>query len=142
MPIATRNGYAIVRLHQDAGVDLAKRPGFYARYILEDELQQIEDLYLEATASKDMRRREQSAILTKALAIILIGWENVTDRAGNPVPFALEHLGQVLTSNEKHDLLLQLLKGVQLAEDEIKKSAAQSVSDTGPTAQAVPKADA
>lgn len=132
MPIAL-NPARKVRLHLDLDreIEESKRPVFVARYLTADETSQLVELYGKAIdAQSDAEARE---LLNRALAIGIVGWENI-ERDGVPVPFGA--FSSILSPSEMYELVRKLRHETALSEIDLKKSRSPSPEDTGKSAPA------
>jgi hypothetical protein len=99
------------------------RPFFKARFMTRRETSQVKRLLAESADDKDYDRGHAS--LDVALAVGIVGWENMVDRNGNPVDFkvddvagrkALSLTDEFLTGREKWELAERLLTETRLTE--------------------------
>lgn len=120
---------AVVELESYGHRPAAARPRFRAHYLTARDWLRYRDLLRQAPDTPDEQGLER---LTAALALALVGWENVAD-SGGPVAFssaAVQRLPDLLTFAELWELAYGVLKAVQLSEADRKKSASPSPSPT------------
>ena len=64
-----------------------------------------------------------------AVRVILVGWENFTDREGRSIPFNAEMLDAVLSNQDLSELELRLLHEMAMGELDKKKFALSAQSN-------------
>ena len=68
------------------------------------------------------------------MRVILVGWENFTDREGRPIPFNAEMLDAVLSNQDLSELELRLLHEMAMGELDKKKFALSAQSNSAGSA--------
>lgn len=102
-------------------------PVFLFHYLTCRELRRVQQLRQEARAISD--NTASMAKVDEAILIGLVGWENVTDRKGNPIPFAPDRLDDVLSTSDKWEMVFEYPSVLTASEMDRKKSLWQSASD-------------
>jgi hypothetical protein len=126
--------------HQTTTFTLPEQPDgptFRTRYLTAREALRADELLrsaLEADPAEQVRQ------LCDLLALGLVDWTGVVDRAGHTVTFDVERLSDVLTIGELANAALALLRAVVLGEADRKKSASRPESSPPASAADVPVA--
>jgi hypothetical protein len=106
------------------------RPTFFIRALTQQELREGARFVTQAKA-KDVDNEKCSELLDKAIAVGLIGWENIIFR-GTPVPFSAEtRTGSFLSAGEVWQLSELVLDGQALTEGDRGNSSAPSTTEVG-----------
>lgn len=139
MPIALdRSELAEVSLRSDRDKPEAERPVFLFHYLTRREVRQINAWRKDADGVETVDGVE--AIVDKIIRLGLSDWRNIRGRDGEPVPFSLDAVDDVLTFNEKMELAVFYPQLVDAAETAKKKASASA--STTPTAESAAGAPA
>lgn len=132
MPLAIEPGkrYPIV-LKADA--DKTPRPTFWARHLSSREWMEVSPIGEAADNAADLV--EHLTKIFGALFLVLCGWDNVADRAGNPLPFEERYFPDALNPWEARNLLWECLQAQRLGHEDAKKSDLPSPSGTASTVE-------
>ncbi len=91
------------------------RATFLCRFLTCREMRQYSKLVNEAYAiTNDLDKEDE--LVTKALALVLTGWRNIVNRAGETVAFSLDAIDDVMTVREKWNLLRRIPNAISLSE--------------------------
>jgi hypothetical protein len=118
------------------------RPVFIFHYLTASELRKVQRL--RAEAEKDGTTDEdKDKNIEEGIRIGLVGWRNVIDRSGKPVPFDASKLSEILSFREMVELIFNYPSAIALSESDLGKSESPSDSATAPkSAGPVPPASA
>lgn len=127
------NETAPVYLDYDADKPEESRPTFTYRFLNCRETMFMESLRRSVHQTKDAEA--QNSLLNRAISVGLVGWRNIIDRDGKPVPFTTEPapagelptvripaLDDILTALEKVELVYRCIDELQIAELAKKKA--------------------
>lgn len=130
MPIACdpKETFTIV-LKSDQGKPADKQPRFIFRYLTGREWKECDRINEEA--GKQKTNTEGYDMVISGIALGLVGWENLTDREGEPIPYDPANLDLAITISEAWELLFSLLGTTRLQAEDKKKldSALESVTE-------------
>lgn len=132
MPLAVEPGtrYPMV-LDSDKGKK--DPPTFYTRHLSGREWMALTDLAEKIEKPENLAAHLKD--LFTALQQFLTGWDRVTDREGNALPFEERYFADALDPMEGSELFFKILEAQKLGYADAKKSALQSASDTEATAK-------
>lgn len=136
MPIATEPNkrYPVILT---ADHDKERPPTFWARALSCREWMEVEPIAESAEHAEDLRGHLKA--LLQALFIVLCGWDNVTDRNGQALPFEERFFPDALDPFEARELLFACMEAQRLGHEDAKKSGLPSASAT---ANSVPETKA
>jgi hypothetical protein len=103
------------------------RPEFEIRFLTRRELSRAARLVDESRDTQGTYD-EAHAKLDQALAVGVVGWRNVSDRAGKAIPFSADKLDDILTGGEKYELAELMIQKPRLSEAEKKSSGSPATS--------------
>lgn len=136
MPLCLNPGASVpVTLSTDADAPADRKPVFRARF--RTVAQSVEVARLLADAGKLDGIPDWSPLHDKALALCLAGWD-LWDAGGNPVPFDVAELPNLLTLGERRELLDRCMEATVVEEEKKRRSASPSLSTTASSAAVVP----
>ena len=131
---------ASFHLDIDEPIAEAERPTWLARFITCRQSQRIAEL-MRSSADAEDPEGEVEAVLT-AISLIVVGWRNVTDAAGQTVDFDLDRLPDLLTNIEIWELMYKAIGAVKLDEIAKKKYASPPTSEPAMSVATAQPADA
>lgn len=102
----------------DCDKNKSPRPTFYFKYLTTREWRQLSDLSKQYYESETVMNAAD--FLMKRVSFGLLGWENITDRNGNEIPFSLDALEDVIGPRDANDLMEKFLQQRPDADDKKK----------------------
>lgn len=114
------------------------RPAFRCRFLTISQRRAVREKYIEALAEKDDEKSIR--LCDETLAMAYVGWRNVVDANGVPIPFELGFaaLDSLLTPDEKSELIGKSIWGTAPSEAELKKFVSAARSDMAVSPAPVP----
>jgi hypothetical protein len=109
-----------------------KRPTLLFHYPTLREARKIANLFDQSDRAKSTDESVQ--LRCDAVRVILVGWENFTDRDGTPIPYDPNELDAILTDTDITELHARLLGDMALSEREKKVSALSAPTNTASSA--------
>lgn len=136
MPVAfdTQEIFRYV-LSTDRSKPEGERPTLLFYFPTCKETRQIAKLYDESYKTENVDEIFDKR--SEAIKLILCGWQNFKDRAGNPVAYNPDDLDKVITSRDYDELHQVMLKDMSLAEVEKKRFALTAPSHSNNSAPSV-----
>ena len=113
-------------LKSDADKPAESRPAFQFRFMTRRELSRFERLRAEAFDTKD--DAETFAKLSEAILISIVGWRNINDAEGKPIPFTRETWDEPLTDREIWEMAINVPGSCVASEGDRSKSLPPSQS--------------
>jgi hypothetical protein len=112
-------------LPTDADKPADTRPTFICRFMTKREYVTHGDIIAKARSSPATPEGDAECyhLLQQAIAIGVVGWRNMVDRDGNPVPFSTDNFDAVLSDLEIWELAANFPLAIQTSEVDAKKSA-------------------
>jgi hypothetical protein len=139
MPLALDpNETTDVVLAVDEDKPAETRPTFCVRYLTSREW---------LTASKLVRQYDEAEtdeqgepLLDQILAMMIVGWRNITGRDGQPIVYTPGAEGGILTVREKRNLVIRARHAINLSEREKKAYRSSPLSAPAASAPTAPAA--
>ena len=132
MPIAI-DPDARVRVVLSTDKGKAPEPAFFVRPLTLRQYRKVSET--DETVGQASNGSEAIGRLLKAIEVGLVGWEHVSDKDGQPIPFSMDALEDVVTIPEARELLHYCLISGRLATEDKKKSESESSSNTESSAK-------
>lgn len=127
-------------LENDKALPEARRPRFRFRYMTMAECAEAVAPVAVLEDQGRLASPEAFKAIASAASYSLVGWDNLTDREGAPIPFARENatrlLLAILTISEAWELYYAAQRGSRLSVPEKNASASPSPASSGPSAGA------
>lgn len=142
MPVSFPRGVrkpVTLNLHGD--VPEAERPLFHVEFLTCRAQIEVERAIARAVATPVAEAAAEQAALLDAIKGFLRGWERFNDKDGNPIPFSVESLPDLLEREELWDLIRAWRQAATVRVEDRKKSSSPSGSATAssaPPAAALP----